>query len=452
MLVQNQICGNSKNHKETIVDAIKASDEVCLVVSYVTSSGVDMILEHLKGKQVKLLCSFDMGITQISGIKKLLENGVDVRIYKTNEGIFHPKMWLFKGGDNWTALIGSANLTRAALMFNVEASVLLNDNNITMSAVMFFNYLWDSDSTEEITTEYVEYLWQQIENRKLFEKEKIKDMSHPSEGTPNERQVMLDFVKSWIDISKWQKKGISSLWRGWYIIPDQGYVDDKLIDNFHSYVSFIGSDGIYLDTTNKKYNEFLMLFKEKSNFKRNNLKTPLHDLFVRQAKNYLIKFDWVHLQADTKLLHLTDRGMRIKDCQNIAEMKKVYSEYFEEFCFNGLNLVKFTRKLLNKLEYLDLNEFNYFVVHAHNDDDLDIMINFILMYRRCRDQEAFGDEVKEYFNDVKEPTASNVYGNYTKNIKHTMSVIGWCDGFHFSADGVHFFEDEFILKLHNDEN
>ena len=456
MFVQNQIRDDLKNHSETIVDALKASGEVCLAVAYVRENGVDVILEHLKGKCTKLLCSFDMGITQISGIKKLLENKVDVRVYKTNDGTFHPKIWLFKGGDNWTALIGSANLTRAALMSNVEASVLLNDNNITTSAVMFFNYLWDSDSTEEITTEEVEYLWQQIENRKSFGKEKVNGTLPSSAETQHERQVMLEFVKSWIDIAKWEKKGVSSLWRGWYIIPDQGYVDDELIKKLHSYVSFIGSDGIHLDaTTSQKYEKFLILFEKSSNFKREILNTSLHALFVRQAKNYLIKFGWAHhplekkrsgeIHTNKNVLYLSDMGMRVGACQNVAEIKEVYSEYFDEFSFNGLNLVKFTRKLLNKLEYLDLNEFNYFVVHAYSDDDLDIIINLILMYRRFSDKRAFDNEVKKYFGGAKDLTASNVYGNHTEKVKYTMSAIGWCSGFDFSAD-------KFILKLYNDKN
>ncbi len=463
MLVQNQIRGDAKNHKEsdklknhrsTIIDALKASDEVCLAVSYVKKSGVDLILEHLKGKRAKLLCSFDMGITQISGIEKLQENNVDVRVYRTNNGTFHPKLWLFKCGDNWAALIGSANLTGAALIDNVEVSVLLNDENITASAVDFFNYLWDSDNTEEITEKELEYLRKEGERRKKIGKEKVKDTWTSNAEILRERPEMFEFVKSWIDIAKWEKKGISSLWRGWYIIPDHGYVDDKLIMKLHSYVSSIGDNGIHLDTKKEEYNKFLMLFEKKSNFQRDNLKMTPHELFVRQAKNYLIKFGWAYhpvvqkrsgkIQMDKKFLYLSHIGMRISACEDIAEMKEVYSEYFDEFGFNGLNLVKFTKKLLNELEYLNLKEFNYFVVHAYSDDDLGAIINLILMYRRYPEKKAFDKTVKKYFDDVKEHTTKNVYSNYTKNVKHTMSAIGWCDGFYFSAD-------KFILKLHNDE-
>lgn len=48
----------------------------------------------------------------------------------------------------------------------------------------------------------------------------------------------------------------------------------------------------------------------------------------------------------------------------------------------------------------------------------------------------------EYFEQEKCTIAKNVYGNYVKNIKHTISVIGWCNGF--------FVDDSFTLRLNSD--
>ena len=430
MFVQNQTEGEP-DHCETIVDALKASDEVCFAVAYVTKKGSNLILEHLKGKCARLL--FDTDFRNTSGIENLLENNMDVRVHKVKGGILHSKVWLFNKGGNWTALIGSANLTGRGLNSNVEASILLNDKDITTSAVDFFKYLWDSDNTKKMTLNEMKSIRRWKGYKKLFKNKNIEDILQSDEELQHE--IMLKLVKSWIDIAKWEEKGVSFLWRGWYISPDLGYVDDKLIKKLHYCVSSIGGKGI--------------------NFEKGEFKMPFNEEGVLQAKNCLIEFGWAYhplvkktsgeIYMNKNVLYLSDMGMDVNACKSIAEIKEVYSEGFDEFNFMGFNLVKFTRNLLNKLDYLNLKEFNYFIVHAYSDDDLDIIINLILMYRRFSDKRAFDNEVKKYFGGAKDLTASNVYGNHTEKVKYTMSAIGWCSGFDFSAD-------KFILKLYNDKN
>ena len=449
MFVQNQIA-DLNNHKTVIANALAQSDEARFVVAYVKESGVNMILENMQNKSAKLLCSFDMGITQMSGIQKLLEHNVEVKVYKSNEGTFHPKVWLFKRAEKWQALIGSANLTQAALVSNVEASVFLDDDIITTNAVMFFNYLWNAPNSESVNRESIARLQEELAKRKLIKEQnasqktiKSKD-AHEYEAT--ETAILFNFVKNWIDISKCQQKGISSLWRGWYIIPDQGYVDDKLVGNLAAYASFIG-DGIKMhkSATDPNYLQLLEAFVAKSEFKRSRLKLTPHDLFVRQAKNYLIKFGWVYhplaekngeYKPQKNILHLTPLGRLVAKSDNLSDVKKLYSEYFEDYTYNGLCLVKFTRNLLKRFGYLDLHEFDYFVTHAYNDDDMEIIAELISVYRLCKNKNALHREIMQYFKNTKEPTAKNVHGNYLKNVKHTMSAIAWCSGFYMSGSSV----------------
>src|SRR5437762_5803894 len=40
-------------------------------------------------------------------------------------GVFHPKVYLFRSGSEWAAVVGSANFTDAAFTTNEEAAVLL---------------------------------------------------------------------------------------------------------------------------------------------------------------------------------------------------------------------------------------------------------------------------------------------------------------------------------------
>ena len=441
MFIQNQI-SHLDNHKSVITAEIERSNEILLVVAYVRENGVDLILENIKGRSTKLLCSLDMGITQLSAIKKLLENDVKVKVYKSNEGTFHPKIWLF-GRDNnqWKMLIGSANLTRAAFVDNVEASVLVEDHTATSNALLFFNYLWGSKNSSHLTIDEVNSLQNKIEERKTFRSQ--SNQSQEINDNDNQKtSVLFEYIKNWMDIPKYKSHGISSLWRGWYVIPDQGYIDDIKITHLKSYLPFIDP---CVDQSDERFEQLLNKFVENSDFQGTNLITSPRYLFVRQAKNYLIKLGWCYHpikrngKPDKKILCLTDLGAQINQCEDLARVRFLYTEYFLNYSFNGLLIVRFTQNLLLKLEYLELEEFDYFVTHAYNDDDLNIIVNLINIYRSLSDTADFKQSVRSYFEEQKGGTANNVYGNYLKSIKHTISVIGWCDGFSMDSD--------FTLKL-----
>ena len=439
MFIQNQI-SHLINHRNVIETEIDNADEMLFVVAYVRENGVDVILDRIKDKPTKLLCSLDMGITQLSGIKKLIENSVEVKVYQNNKGTFHPKIWLFgKNKTNWKMLIGSANLTRAAFIDNVEASVLVEEQNTTSNALIFFNYLWDSKNSSTISIDEINSLQEKINQRKAFKNKPANIVQTPNKDDDEKIAVLFEYIKSWIDIPKYDSRGISKLWRGWYVIPDHGYISDKSIIHLKSYLSFV-STGITLgeNSDDKNYLQLLAKFKSNSNFRRKKLVLSGHELFTRQAKNYLLKFGWCY-QPDRKTLCLTDLGFQVNAGNDLGSVKELYSDYFFNFSFNGLPIVPFTQKLLQRLGYLTLDEFNYFVIHAYNDDDFDIVINLITVYRTISDVENFQTKVKNYFNKIKEPTGKTVYGNYTKSIKHTISVIAWCNGFAL--------DNEFVLRL-----
>ena len=440
MFVQNQIA-DLPNHFDVIQKQANESKEIRLIVAYVRENGVDIILDKIKNKPTKLLCSLDMGITQLSGIKKLLENGVDVKVYHSNEGTFHPKIWLF--GENkkkWKMLIGSANLTRAAFLDNVEASVLVEEQSTITNALMFFNYLWDKENSSSISIEDIHSLQQKIIERKTF---KNKPTAVIQKEEKEKLKVLFEYVKSWIDIPEYSSKGISRIWRGWYIIPDQGWIDNTKISNLQSYLQFIDEkDGLKLKSDDVNYQNLLAEFKKRSSFQRNNLKTNMHGLFVRQAKIYLAHFGWVYHpiknngKAYKQLLKLTSLGEEIKKTNNIQKVKELYTDYFLDFSYNGLKIVPFTQKILAELEYISLEEFDYFIIHTFSDEDLFITINLIKIYRSLTDEakEKFRVDCQDYFKKIKEPTAKSVYGNYLKSIKHTISVIAWCEGFQLDGN------------------
>ncbi|MCH9844304.1 MAG: phospholipase D family protein [Alphaproteobacteria bacterium] len=455
MFVQNQI-KSFQNHGEVIANAMADADEIICVVAYVRENGVDAVLSQIQNKKVRVLCSLDMGITQITSIKKLIDNGVEVKVYKDTQGTFHPKIWFFGKNKKWQMLIGSANFTDAAFHRNVEASVFTDESSITTNAMMFFEYLWKSENSNIISKTDIIALQETIDKKRIIKNKivtinkkdgKTSDINKNEAISDDEKiDVIFDYVKNWIDIPKHDKTDIGGLWRGWYIIPDQGYVDDNHVSNLVSYLQFIDKDkGLLLEdnANNPKYQELLARFELNSEFKRHKLKTNMHGLFVRQAKNYLIKFGWCYhpLRANRTVnkreLYLSELGEKVCDCAgDLTQIKTLYSDYFFNYHYNGIKIVPFIEKLLKALDYLTIEEVNYFAKHIYAEDDYDAIVNLIKIYRGLSDSDrsGFHSKFKKYFDKVKEPTGINVYGNYTKSIKNNISAVAWCEGFEMNGD------------------
>lgn len=448
MFIQNQI-KDLPNHYETIKEQAKNANEINLIVSYVRQTGVNTILDDIRNKKVKLLCSLDMGITQQTAIKELIENNVTVKVYRSKQGTFHSKIWLFKTDKyKWNCIIGSANLTGAALFDNVEASVLIENQNdfngVISNSIIFFNYLWESDNVQEISISDLSGLKNKIENRKKINK---KIQKAEKENISEKYNILLEFIKSWIDIDKYEtsKNMIGTLWRGWYIIPDQGYITDEKISFMQKILQIISENSglVVLENTDNGFQKIYDLVSNQ-NFKRKNHKLDYRSLFVRTYKNYLLKFGFAYHppksngKLDKNTLIITQLGKQIAKANNITEIKSLYTDYLYNYEYNGLQIVKFTEKIIEKLDYINFHEFNYFVIHAYSFDDLDEIIKLIKYYRELPEhlKNKLDTDFTDHFKKIKEPTAKSVLSNYIKKVKHQMTAIGWCEMFSFNYDNL----------------
>ncbi len=119
------------NHKKeglkfltTIVRELNNCDEFWFSAAFITTSGVAALIStfiELKEKNIKgkLLVSSYLNFTQPEALKRLLYfNNIDLRIAVEED--FHSKGYLFKKGQLYELIIGSSNLTAAALCTNTE--------------------------------------------------------------------------------------------------------------------------------------------------------------------------------------------------------------------------------------------------------------------------------------------------------------------------------------------
>lgn len=99
-----------------------------------------------KIKQIVVGISFHH--TDPEFIDKFLENKL-VKYDEQENGIFHPKLFLFLNSDSdWKLLIGSANFTNSAFTKNTEATMLVTSeddgaNKILLDTKKFINAQWD---------------------------------------------------------------------------------------------------------------------------------------------------------------------------------------------------------------------------------------------------------------------------------------------------------------------
>ena len=434
------------NYEKIISTQIRSCNNVWGAIAYVTESGVRTFLKDLKRKNFHLMCNTELGSKSLKAIKTLLSAHPDskVKIYNPTRGKFHPKLWIFGSTSRkaTSVVIGSANLTLSAMRDNVEIGVFIENSEVVTNSYDYFQYLWHRDTASQI--ELGPDLDTLIES--TLEIEKVRKELYKSSAmskTDNVRRLV-EFVNCWIKIPTEASIGGVRIWRGWYILPDQGMVDDKFVSDLIRYLPLIkGIVNIGRNSSDVNWEAIMELFKKGVAGRVGN-KTNDRDFFIRSTKNILIKFGWVeHCEnefgnVDKSRIKLTPTGERVRDASSMDEVRDIYTEYFMEFNILGLEIIPFLIDLMGYVEYITPKEMELFVKHAFSKDDLNLMVNLIEVYRGLskRENEEFHDIYKVAFDKHKEYTAANVYGNFTKSVRHTMRAIAWCEPFYMDGENI----------------
>lgn len=434
-----------------ISDQFKKAEKIDLAVSYIRQSGVSTLKELITqlGSNIRLVCSFDMDITDPLAIKELLDMGVAVRIYQAQRGTLHAKLWLFEHGQGrWNCIVGSANLSANALRENMEVGVLIkqDDNPQAINeALGVFNFIWDNDKCRDVTDEDIR-IWAEGRRKRKEMKSQLKQQEKRPPSPDEDIKRLKKFARGWIDIGvNAQTIGsglVGRLWRGWYIIPDHGYIDDELMNRLRRICKIVSSEegamiDISSDNMNPSFQKILDITEKK--FVRAKHKMKPRALFVRQEKNYLIHLGFLfhpykaNGKLNKQLLKLTEYGRQFARARNVAGGKKIYTEAMREYSYNNLHLLQFTYELLEQLKTLNFTEFSFFANHAYSSSEVDSIVTLITIYRNLSPEAraGFQRDMDKYFRAKLEHTASGVKMNYDKSVKHTMSALGWCEGLHF---------------------
>ncbi len=152
----------SNNHKEgkkvlsSIEDELLACDGFQISVAFITMSGITPLLQTLKELEKRnikgqILTTNYLNFSEPRALKKLNElSNIALKMYDveaSNEG-FHTKGYIFRQEEIYRIIIGSSNITSAALTSNREWNTkLISTEQCEMAKeiVAEFRGLWDSD-------------------------------------------------------------------------------------------------------------------------------------------------------------------------------------------------------------------------------------------------------------------------------------------------------------------
>ena len=437
-------------HFGQIAAQMRAPRRADLMVSYIRRSGVAALRAEVarlcEDGGVRLICSFDMGITDPEAVRQLKNVGADVRIFESGEsgrrGTFHPKIWLFESPEaRWSCLIGSANFTAGALFDNVEAGVLLKDGETVRQARDFFETAWKSPGCHSVDDAALDK-WAGQQRARAAVGRRVA-LAAAERNSDQDVHALEEFVSGWINIgvdktTEGAGRVIGKQWRGWYVIPDQGEIDGGLMDRLSRICKIIRDSGETLDISRQAapspaLDMILKITAEK--LLRESRKMSLRDLFVRQEKNYLLRLGFAEEFRKNELA-LTRHGHALAEARDETDTMRVHAEAMEGYVYNGLNLLEFARRLLAQTRRLDFVEFSFFACHAWAMDEVDTVASLVRICRRLPEDRRrdFVAKMDGLFKNKLEPTAKNVRGNYDKKIRHTMSALGWCEGLHYDPE------------------
>ncbi len=112
---------------------ISSADRVDVLIPFVRWTGVRIIRDQLagvirRGGAVRVIASTYLASSEAKALEALIDLGAAVRVsYDTGTTRMHAKAWLFERNSGFsTALIGSSNLSRTALLDGVEWNVRLS--------------------------------------------------------------------------------------------------------------------------------------------------------------------------------------------------------------------------------------------------------------------------------------------------------------------------------------
>ena len=179
---------------------IESADTICMIVSFLKLSGVNLIYDHLKRfcshpqHKLRIITTTYCGVTDAKAVERLAKlPNTEIRIsYNTEIERLHAKSYIFERNSGFsTAYIGSSNLSKSAqtdgLEWNIRVTNIENPHIIN-AALATFDIYWNSHNFEDFRDGGIEKLYKELQ--KIREPKLATDVLAKYTILPHQKQIL----------------------------------------------------------------------------------------------------------------------------------------------------------------------------------------------------------------------------------------------------------------------
>ncbi len=179
---------------------IESADSICMIVSFLKLSGVNLIYDHLKRfcsnpqHRLRIITTTYCGVTDAKAVERLASlPNTEIRIsYNTEIERLHAKSYIFERNSGFsTAYIGSSNLSKSAqtdgLEWNIRVTNVENPHIIN-AALATFEIYWNSHNFEDFREGGIEKLYKELQ--KIREPKLATDVLSRYTILPHQKQIL----------------------------------------------------------------------------------------------------------------------------------------------------------------------------------------------------------------------------------------------------------------------
>ena len=179
---------------------IESADSICMIVSFLKLSGVNLIYDHLNRfcdnpqHKLRIITTTYCGVTDAKAVERLaaLPNA-EIRIsYNSDIERLHAKSYIFERNSGFsTAYIGSSNLSKSAqtdgLEWNIRVTNVENPH-IIKAALATFEIYWNSHNFEDFRVGGLEKLYKEL--KRVKEPKLATDILTKYNILPHQKQIL----------------------------------------------------------------------------------------------------------------------------------------------------------------------------------------------------------------------------------------------------------------------
>lgn len=176
-----------------ISQEFKETEEFLFSVAFITKGGLATMKQQLidlqaRGIKGRILASDYLNFTDPDALIELQKfTNLEVRVIQNMN--FHAKGYIFKKRDNYSIIIGSSNLTQAALTHNNEWNLKitsLENGELVKETLEEYEYAWGKSTI--VTDEWINKYREIYKVQKRFSREESIEFERQSNITPNVMQ------------------------------------------------------------------------------------------------------------------------------------------------------------------------------------------------------------------------------------------------------------------------